>query len=98
MAVIIVQIVVKTEKIVNAQVRKKKRQLKIFGLTIKRIDKLLKVKGDDMLHNRTFAKINDKWQVTYTWAGGQGIGHRDLLWYEWWYLRYLRIRNFITGR
>ena len=47
-----------------------------------------------MLHNLTFARINDKWQVS--WVEGQEIGHRDLRWYEWWYLRYLRIRDFIT--
>jgi hypothetical protein len=47
------------------------------------------------LPNKIFAVINGKWQVT--WISGQQIGHCDLKWYEWWYLRYLQIRDFITS-
>jgi hypothetical protein len=42
-----------------------------------------------------FAKINGKWQVGF--VVGQEVGHRDLRWYEWIYLRYIRIRDFITS-
>jgi len=40
------------------------------------------------LHNIIFAVINNKWQAT--WVEGQAIVHRDLKWYEWIYLFYLR--------
>lgn len=44
------------------------------------------------LHNITFAIINNKWQAT--WSEGEAIAMRDLKWYEWPYLKYLRARDY----
>jgi len=48
------------------------------------------------IHNIIFAKINGKWQATF--IVGQSISHRNLYWHEKIYLRYLKIRDFITSR
>lgn len=61
-------------------------------MLMKNTERLWKMK----LHNIIFAKINDGWKAS--WIEGDSISYRNLYWYEWPYLFFLRIRDFITFR
>lgn len=43
-----------------------------------------------------YAKVNDEWKAS--WIDGDAIDYRNLYWYEWPFLRFYQVRNFITSR